>query len=75
MAKKTHFSFDMGLVKPNPLIYEQVIRENNLIEDQLVFFDDNVANILSASQLGIDSILIDPKNSFSQISKKITELC
>lgn len=75
LFKKTHFSFDMGLVKPNPLIYEQVLWENNLIVDQLVFFDDNVANILSASQLGIDSILIDPKNSFSQISKKITELC
>ena len=75
LFQKTHFSFEMGLVKPNPLIYEQVLRENNLKVDQLVFFDDNAANIESASQLGIDSILIDPQKSFSQISKKITELC
>lgn len=75
LFKKAHFSYEMGLVKPNPLIYEHVLRENNLIAGQLVFFDDNVANIESASQLGFDSILIDPKNSFSQISKKITELC
>ena len=75
LFKKTHFSFDMGLVKPNPLIYEQVLRENNLNAGQLVFFDDNASNIESASKLGIVSILIDPKNSFSQISAKINELC
>jgi FMN phosphatase YigB (HAD superfamily) len=40
-----------------------------------VFFDDNAANIESASTLGIDSILIDPTTSFSQISTKINELC
>jgi putative hydrolase of the HAD superfamily len=75
LFKKTHFSFNMGLVKPNPLIYQQVLKENNLKVDQLVFFDDNVANIASASNLGIDSILIDPTISFSQISAKINELC
>jgi putative hydrolase of the HAD superfamily len=75
LFKKAHFSFEMGLVKPNPLIYQQVLNENNLTADQLVFFDDNVANVESALKLGIDSVLIDPKNSFSQISKKIAELC
>jgi len=75
LFKKTHFSFEMGLVKPNPLIYQQVLMENNLNTDQLVFFDDNFANIESAISLGIESILIDPKISLSQISAKIHELC
>jgi putative hydrolase of the HAD superfamily len=75
LSKKAHFSYEMGLVKPNPLIYQQVLNENNLTADKLVFFDDNVANVESALKLGIDSVLIDPKNSFSQISKKIAELC
>ncbi len=75
LFKKAHFSYEMGLVKPNPLIYQQVLRENNLEAGQLVFFDDNAANIESASKLGIDSILIDPKTSLSQISAKINELC
>ncbi len=75
LFKKAHFSYEMGLVKPNPLIYQQVLMENNLEAGQLVFFDDNAANIESASQLGIDSILIDPKTSLSQISAKINELC
>jgi putative hydrolase of the HAD superfamily len=75
LFKKAYFSYEMGLVKPNPLIYQQVLRENNLEAGQLVFFDDNAANIESASKLGIDSILIDPKTSLSQISAKINVLC
>lgn len=75
LFKKAHFSYEMGFVKPNPLIYQQVLRENNLAAGQVVFFDDNAANIESASKLGIDSILIDPKTSLSQISAKINELC
>jgi len=75
LFKKAHFSYEMGFVKPNPLIYQQVLRENNLEAGQVVFFDDNAANIESASKLGIDSILIDPKTSLSQISAKINELC
>ena len=75
LFKRAHFSYEMGFVKPNPLIYQQVLRENNLKADQVVFFDDNAANIVSAAKLGIDSILIDPKTSLSQISAKINELC
>jgi FMN phosphatase YigB (HAD superfamily) len=75
LFKKAHFSYEMGLVKPNSLIYQQVLSENNLEAGQVVFFDDNAANIESASKLGIDSILIDPKTSLTQISAKINELC
>jgi putative hydrolase of the HAD superfamily len=75
LFKKAHFSYEMGLVKPNPLIYQQVLKENNLKAEEIVFFDDNAANIESASTLGIDSILIDPTISFSQIYTKINELC
>ncbi len=75
LFKKAHFSYEMGLVKPNPLIYQQVLKENNLKAEEIVFFDDNTANIESASTLGIDSILIDPTTSFSQISTKINALC
>lgn len=75
LFKRAYFSYEMGFVKPNPLIYQQVLRDNNLEAGQVVFFDDNAANIESASKLGIDSILIDPKTSLSQISAKINELC
>ena len=41
LFKKAHFSYEMGLVKPNPLIYQQVLNENNLKAEEVVFFDDN----------------------------------
>ena len=37
LFKKAHFSYEMGLVKPNPLIYQQVLSENNLEAGQVVF--------------------------------------
>jgi FMN phosphatase YigB (HAD superfamily) len=62
-----YYSFEMGLVKPNPLIYQQVLNEHNLSADEVLFFDDNVANINSAKALGITSYLINPTIDFTQI--------
>jgi HAD superfamily hydrolase (TIGR01509 family) len=66
---QVYFSFDMGLVKPDTAIYEQVIREQNLQVQEVLFFDDNVANIKSAKGLGIASYLIDPAKDYSQIQE------
>jgi putative hydrolase of the HAD superfamily len=59
----------MGLVKPDTAIYEQVLREQNLQVQEVLFFDDNVANIKSAKGLGIASYLIDPAKDYSQIQE------
>lgn len=66
---QVYFSFDMGLVKPNTAIYQQVLTEQNLQVQDVLFFDDNVANINSAKGLGIASYLIDPAKDFSQIQE------
>lgn len=66
---QVYFSFDMGLVKPDTAIYEQVIREQNLQVQEVLFFDDNVANIKSTKGLGIASYLIDPAKDYSQIQE------
>jgi HAD superfamily hydrolase (TIGR01509 family) len=66
---QVYFSFDMGLVKPDTAIYEQVIREQNLQVQEVLFFDDNVANIKSAKALGIASYLIDPVKDYCQIQE------
>ncbi|MFM1933295.1 MAG: hypothetical protein RL360_175 [Bacteroidota bacterium] len=66
---QVYFSFDMGLVKPDTAIYQQVLIEQNLQVQEVLFFDDNVANINSAKGLGIASYLIDPAKDFSQIQE------
>jgi putative hydrolase of the HAD superfamily len=59
----------MGLVKPDRAIYEQVLAEQGFLAEEVLFFDDNVANINSAKSLGIKSILVDPSRSYVQIQE------
>ena len=71
LFNRVYYSFEMGLVKPNPLIYQQVLEENLLNASDALFFDDNVANINSANLLGIQSFLVDPSQDLHQIQKII----
>ena len=64
-----YYSFEMGLVKPDPAIYHRVLTEQGFSPSQVLFFDDNLANINSAKSIGIDSYLIDPNRTFIQIQK------
>ena len=72
---KVHLSFQMGVVKPDVSIYHQVVVENQLQDHHVVFFDDNVHNIESATNFGWEAILIDPNNSLHQIQQHINTLC
>ena len=64
-----YYSFEMGLVKPDTAIYQQVLNEQGFSAEEVLFFDDNVANINSAKSMGIPSFLVDPSCSLSQIQE------
>jgi putative hydrolase of the HAD superfamily len=49
-------SYEMGLMKPDPKIYQQVLEQAGLKAEETLFLDDNRDNIESASKLGIDTI-------------------
>lgn len=66
---QVYYSFEMGLVKPDTAIYQQVLDEQRFSPEEVLFFDDNVANINSAKSMGIQSFLIDPTRSFIQIQE------
>ena len=51
--EKVYFSFEMGLRKPQPEIYTQVLNENDLIAAETLFVDDKKENTDAAAQLGI----------------------
>jgi FMN phosphatase YigB (HAD superfamily) len=73
--KQVHLSFEMGMVKPNTMIYKQLIDVNQLHDHQIVFFDDNLLNVEAAGKLGWQAFLIDPKRAFQQIKEQISLLC
>lgn len=64
-----YYSFEMGLVKPNTAIYQRVLNEQEFSAEEVLFFDDNVANINSARSMGIQSFLVDPSRSLIQIQE------
>ncbi|MHA8052201.1 HAD family hydrolase [Aquirufa sp. OSTEICH-129A] len=75
LFRKTFFSFDLGMIKPDENIYHHVLNELSLKPDQLVFFDDNFHNIESAKRVGIDGVLINPSCSLKQIDSYLLQLC
>lgn len=51
--ENVYFSFEMGLRKPQPEIYLQVLAENHLIVSETLFVDDKKENTDAAAHLGI----------------------
>ncbi|MDQ6532044.1 HAD family phosphatase [Flavobacterium sp. LHD-85] len=51
--EKVYFSFDIGMRKPDPKIYQFVLDQNNLVAENTLFVDDKTENTDSAATLGI----------------------
>ncbi|MCF0071018.1 HAD family phosphatase [Dyadobacter sp. CY261] len=49
-------SYEMGLMKPDIRIYQDVLDRAGLKAEETLFLDDNADNIRGAAQLGIDTI-------------------
>lgn len=49
-------SYEMGLMKPDTRIYQDVLDKAGLKAEETLFLDDNADNIRGAAQLGIETI-------------------
>lgn len=52
---RTYYSHLMKMRKPDPGIYEYVLKENNLDAHETIFLDDNAANLKGAASVGIQT--------------------
>ena len=50
-------SYEMGIEKPAPALYAQVVRELSVPADEVLFFDDSEVNCEAARQCGLQSLL------------------
>lgn len=50
-------SYEMGIEKPDPALYAQVVRELSVPADEVLFFDDSEVNCEAARQCGLQSLL------------------
>lgn len=65
-------SWQFGLEKPNPEIYQKTLELQNLNPQDVTFIDDTQANIDTAQSLGIKSILFVDNQQFLSELRKIT---
>jgi putative hydrolase of the HAD superfamily len=42
----------MGMVKPNPKIFEEMIKDSGMIPSETLFIDDGAANVETGNRLG-----------------------
>lgn len=62
-----YYSHLLKLRKPEPEIYEHVIRENGLIGEETLFLDDNKKNIVSAKEVGLGAIHVEHPDQVYEI--------
>ncbi|MES2953106.1 MAG: HAD-IA family hydrolase [Patescibacteria group bacterium] len=63
---KAYFSWQTGLVKPNPQAWQLVLNENNLKPEECVYFDDQEKNTKAAESIGIKSFLFTDVESLKK---------
>ena len=56
------FSYEVQAVKPEPEIYEALLKKYHLDPTECVFLDDNRGNIIAANQLGMATIHFHTKS-------------
>jgi len=63
---KAYYSHLMKMRKPDPGIYEYVLKENGLKAEETIFLDDNLANLKGAASVGIQTFHVShPDTIFS----------
>ena len=67
LFEKAYYSYRLGLRKPDKEIFELVIKENNLNPAETIFIDDSPANIATANELGLRTILLKPPKTLMDV--------
>lgn len=63
---KAFVSYKMKLAKPDPHIYQEVIRATGIIPEETIYLDDSKENIESGKRLGFQTILV-PMNETEKV--------
>jgi putative hydrolase of the HAD superfamily len=68
---KVYYSCRLGMRKPDPEIFEFVLKENELLPEETVFIDDSVEHVKAAGKLGINSYLLPPNTEIGDFLKEL----
>ncbi|MBI9035704.1 MAG: HAD family phosphatase [Bacteroidales bacterium] len=70
LFEKVYLSFEMGMVKPDSRIFEQILAENKLIAQETLFIDDLDTNVYSAIKSGIKGSILTSDQDLKEFFEK-----
>jgi putative hydrolase of the HAD superfamily len=66
LFEKVYYSHTLGMRKPDPHIYEHLLKENDLVASETLFLDDSHKNIEGAQSVGIQTVWVrNPEELYS----------
>lgn len=69
LMEQAYYSHELRLRKPDPLIFEYVIKDANLDVGRTLFIDDTEEHILAAKKLGLNTCHIKEGDSIEEFFK------
>ena len=64
---KTYYSFKMGMGKPNPAVYQHLIKDSGVLPQATLFVDDLKENVQAAEGAGMKGYLHDPNEEIAEV--------
>lgn len=64
LFERLFFSYELGLIKPNPHAFNRVLEELKIQADEAYFIDDKKENVEGAQGLGIETYLFQNAEEF-----------
>jgi putative hydrolase of the HAD superfamily len=64
-------SHHLGMLKPDPEVFEFVLGNLNCPPDRVLFLDDNVINVVSAKQLGLKAYTVKGPEDIKQLFARL----
>lgn len=68
---RRYLSYEMGCVKPYPEIFNQMFADSGMTPSESLMIDDSTANIKTAAELGMQTVLITPGYDLKEIIKML----
>jgi putative hydrolase of the HAD superfamily len=68
------YSFELGLAKPDPAYYLEVVRRLGVAPGEAVMIDDLRRNVRAAREAGLHGILCSPRNHAGSVRRKLRRL-
>ena len=65
-------SSDVKMIKPNPAIYEYILKTYNLNPEECLFIDDMEVNVEAAKAVGINGFVF--RNNYEELKRALLNL-